>query len=253
LSYISGSPEAGIGIALQHGMIWGITGYDYPGRRRTPRPVAKRVGLALSILFVVGACEADLTGGGSGGSGGSGSGGSGGKAGSGGSGGSGSDGAAGSGGAGGSGGAAGSDAGSGPDTGPDAAAGDPDLQFCIDEINRYRAMLSKPPYTRSSVLDTFAAAGAKMDGTAHSPHKHFMTTGGGGVAFAENEIPWWPLASYGSIREIIRKGLASMWAEGPGSGSAHGHYTNMSSSMYTTAGCGVYVNGGEVTATQDFK
>lgn len=43
-----------------------------------------------------------------------------------------------------------------------------------------------------------------------------------------------------------------MWAEGPGPDSEHGHYNNMADDVYTRVGCGLFVNGDEVTVTQDF-
>jgi hypothetical protein len=46
---------------------------------------------------------------------------------------------------------------------------------------------------------------------------------------------------------VIQQGLAMMWAEGPGGG----HYENMRGS-YTQLGCGVFVNGNEITVVQDF-
>ena len=44
-----------------------------------------------------------------------------------------------------------------------------------------------------------------------------------------------------------------MFEEGPGEGSAHGHYTNMVNSSYTAASCGFFVMpDGSVWAVQDF-
>lgn len=129
------------------------------------------------------------------------------------------------------------------------AAGEADLVYCVDETNRYRAMVAAPPLGRSAGLEAYAAEGARLDGTSHTPHGHFISTGGGGVAFAENEIPWWKLKSGPTVRDIIRKGLALMWAEGPGGG----HYENIIG-PYLELGCGVFVSGaGEVTVVQDFR
>ncbi len=44
------------------------------------------------------------------------------------------------------------------------------------------------------------------------------------------------------------QGLAGMWAEGPGGG----HYENMRG-PYTEVGCGVFVNGVDITVVQDFR
>ncbi len=123
------------------------------------------------------------------------------------------------------------------------------LAFCVDEINTYRARAKKPALQRSPELESFAADGAKSDAAARQPHHHFSR-----VAYphpyremGENEIPWWPRAQYGSVEEIIRAGLAGMWAEGPGGG----HYENLVG-KFTQVGCGIHVAGDEVTVTMDF-
>ncbi len=108
-----------------------------------------------------------------------------------------------------------------------------------------------PPYTRSSSLEQFAATGAEDDGQSGEAHGHFVaTSGGNGIAFAENEVPGWPEDQYGSVADVIDQGLQMMWAEGPGGG----HYDNMASTQYTQAGCGTYVTpDGSVWVTIDFR
>lgn len=123
-----------------------------------------------------------------------------------------------------------------------------DLAFCVQETNRYRAMVGDRSVTESAALETYAADGARIDATAQTPHSHFLSTNGGGVAFAENEIPWWPLASYGTVQAVMQQGLAMMWAEGP----SGGHYQNLVG-PYTETGCGVYLANGAITVTQDFR
>ena len=46
-----------------------------------------------------------------------------------------------------------------------------------------------------------------------------------------------------------------MWNEGPGSDfNTHGHYINMSSTMYKQVACGFYTTAaGKIWAVQDFK
>lgn len=120
--------------------------------------------------------------------------------------------------------------------------------FCVEEVNRFRTTVGAPPLTRSSRIDEFSTDAAKVDGEAHVAHTYFrQTNGGNGTARAENQIPWWKASQYGSVRTIIRQGLATMWAEGPG-GS---HYENMKGS-YTEMGCGFFIANGEVTVSQDF-
>lgn len=123
-----------------------------------------------------------------------------------------------------------------------------DLRFCVEETNRYRASVGVGALSQSSALESYAATGARVDGVAHAGHSHFNSTNGGGVALAENLIPWWPLADYGTVQEVMRQGLAKMWAEGPGGP----HYQNMAG-RYTQVGCGVYIGNGEITVVQDLR
>lgn len=120
-----------------------------------------------------------------------------------------------------------------------------DLQFCTDEINRYRAIAGQPLLTRSNSLDSFAAEAARHDATAGVPHLLFTNTNGGGVARAETELLQW--RNY-AVRDVIRHGLAGMWAAGP----AGEHYPILVG-PYNEVGCGVFVNGREVSVTQDFR
>lgn len=139
------------------------------------------------------------------------------------------------------------------DTGASMDAGSvdgSDLQHCVDVINPYRAKVGAPALTRSSALEAFAAEGALSDSKTGEAHGHFMATSGGDVAFAENEIPGWPLADYGSLRVVIDQGLQMMWDEGPGGG----HHDNMASREYTQVGCGSHVTAsGDVWVVQDFR
>jgi uncharacterized protein YkwD len=123
-----------------------------------------------------------------------------------------------------------------------------ELQLCVDETNRYRAKLRLRPLKRSAELERCAAEGARSDHATRSPHGHFVDTQGCGIAFAENEIPRWPLDYAGSVPDTIRKGIADMWGEGPGGG----HYENIRGA-YTELGCGIYVDGNSVTVVQDYR
>ncbi len=132
-----------------------------------------------------------------------------------------------------------------------AAPGDKDegdLDLCVRETNRYRRKLGLPQLRRSPELEACAAEGARSDHASGSPHGHFVSTSGCGIAFAENEIPRWPLDYAGSVTETIKKGIADMWAEGPGGG----HYENMRG-QYSELGCGIYVDGSSVTVVQDYR
>jgi uncharacterized protein YkwD len=120
-----------------------------------------------------------------------------------------------------------------------------DLEFCVRETNRYRATLGLPPLVRSSVLEAYAAAGARQDGLAHRAHLHYKSANLAAKGIAENELPWWPGPS---VRSVIKTGLAAMWAEGAGGG----HYENIRG-PYSRLGCGVFVNGNEITVVQNFQ
>ncbi len=120
-----------------------------------------------------------------------------------------------------------------------------ELKYCVDEINRLRATVGRPPLQRSVALEAFALTAAERDGTLHTAHYHFRATNGDGIAAAETEILWWRGFS---VKLVVQKGLAQMWDVGPG-----GEHYDIIAGAYTEVGCGVFVNGEEVTAAQDFR
>jgi hypothetical protein len=144
---------------------------------------------------------------------------------------------------------------------PDAAPGSPDAApgagmyaveaaFCVDETNRLRAVDGKPPVARSQALEDYAMEGAEFDfnAPASPPHPHFQMTGGGGIAFAENECPHqlgWNIM--GDVRNTVAECIAAFYGEGPGGG----HYDNMMGA-WGSMGCGIYVVGTDITIVQDF-
>lgn len=137
---------------------------------------------------------------------------------------------------------------------PSSLSGDPAriaaaVTACIDQVNALRASVGDPPLSRSARIDAFSAEAAQVDGEAHQAHKHFLATNGGqGTAVAENMIPWWKVSDYGSVQNVVRKGIQTMWDAGP---SGY-HYVNMRGG-YTEMGCGIAVINGEVTVSQDFR
>jgi hypothetical protein len=139
----------------------------------------------------------------------------------------------------------------GADASPAAATA---KQFCVSETNRYRAMNGKPALTESAPLEAYADTGAMVDFSS-SPHNHFSTTSGGGIAFAENECPVqgnWMLPAGGDLKATIGNCVAAFYAEGPGADYAtHGHYINMMGN-YASLGCGVYQMGTGLTIVQDY-
>ena len=124
---------------------------------------------------------------------------------------------------------------------------DEELQRCVELVNQYRATIKRTPLKRSAALEAFAAKAAANDGVAHVGHQYFRRTRGGGISFAENSIPWWPMASVGGVRGALEQGLQMMWDEGP----SGGHYRNMAAHR-SEVGCGIFVNLGEVTIVQEF-
>ena len=121
-----------------------------------------------------------------------------------------------------------------------------DHQYCVDVVNRYRAMIGRAPLERATELEAFADEGAEEDTRTGWPHGHFSSNTGSG-AWAENEIPSWP-GDEGSVRDVIDEGTEMMWNEGPGGG----HYENIIGD-FTGVACGIYFGGGVVTIVQDFR
>ena len=123
-----------------------------------------------------------------------------------------------------------------------------DALYCVAEINKYRTAAGLPAFEHMQALEDFGHEAARVDGEAHEFHKHFYATGGGGVSRAQNEIPWWSLSRYGSVREIVRQGIKMQWDEGPGGY----HYETLFGS-YKYVGCGIANVNGEITVTHDFR
>lgn len=145
----------------------------------------------------------------------------------------------------------GSDPGSDPGSGSDNPANETAKQFCVSETNRYRQMDGHgPDLTESSQLEAYADAGAMHDFST-SPHDHFISTNGGGFAFAENECPQqgnWNLSfGNGDVKMTVGACVQAFYEEGPGGG----HYENMMGN-YGTLGCGIYIEGQKLTIVQDY-
>ena len=131
----------------------------------------------------------------------------------------------------------------------DSPAYSAEMSLCVQVTNEYRARVGKSPLRRSSVLEEYATAAARTDGTVKIAHHHARTTNlGNYTSKAENAILWWSLRYYGTVERIVRRGLEDMWKQGEG-GS---HYRNLVGS-FTEVGCGVFVNGDEVTVVQAFR
>jgi uncharacterized protein YkwD len=124
-----------------------------------------------------------------------------------------------------------------------------ELAFCVDEVNRLRNTVGKPPLERSAALERYAATAVRIDAEAHKAHGYFESSHyGDGLVRGENEALLWSLSAIGSVRDVIGRSLAQMWEEGPG---GH-HYTNMTG-PYTQLGCGIHVKGDSVSVAQAFR
>jgi uncharacterized protein YkwD len=121
--------------------------------------------------------------------------------------------------------------------------------LCVSITNAYRASAGRTALTRTERLETYAAEAARHDGMLRQAHQYVNATNfGNGLVRAENELLWWPLSTYGTVRRIVEEGLAQMWNEAPG-GSHRGNILG----DYTEVGCGVFVNNGDVTLAQAFR
>lgn len=120
---------------------------------------------------------------------------------------------------------------------------------CVSETNRLREMNGKPALAHSPELEAYADEGAMIDFGSQA-HSHFTSTGGGGIAFAENECPQqgnWRLPPGGDMSALVVQCIAAFYDEGPGGG----HYDNMMSNN-TKLGCGIYQVDTRVTIVQDY-
>lgn len=127
----------------------------------------------------------------------------------------------------------------------DTASLSANLQFCADEINRYRASVGLASLTRSDELERYAAEAIRSDAGEGVPHLFFTNSNGGGVTKAETELLLWK--NY-SVHAVIERGLAGMWTVG-----ASGAHYGIIVGPYAEVGCGVFVNGSEVSVAQEYR
>jgi len=115
---------------------------------------------------------------------------------------------------------------------------------CVAYINSLRATKGLPALARWEDKESCANGQAQSDSESGTAHGAF----GKCKEHAQDECPGWP-----SLGSIVPGCLDMMWAEGPGSGDAHGHYNNMTSTSYSQVACGFYTtSSGETWAVQDF-
>ena len=116
--------------------------------------------------------------------------------------------------------------------------------LCVQRINEYRARVGAAPVVRRADAEACGDAQARSDGAARTAHGSF----GQCRERAQNECPGWG----GSTNEAIDGCIAMMFAEGPGAGPAHGHYTNMTDAKYRGVACGMAEVNGKLWVVQNF-
>jgi hypothetical protein len=127
-------------------------------------------------------------------------------------------------------------------TSPSSSAPNPDLAFCVAEINRYRALANQPAVNASPALDASAAEAAYSDATSNHPHEWQQTH-----RFVAMEDFRAPL--FGNVQDTIGRAWNLFWHAGPG----WPDYDAMTSDKVREVGCGVYVSPGEVTTVALFR
>lgn len=146
-------------------------------------------------------------------------------------------------------------------------------QFCVDYINMYRATMSLPALARETHdKEMCSDMGAMQDAVANAPHGSagmcFM--GGGYYGAGQNTCPSLPVGGFGSatLMDALKRCLDQMWGEGPppdgttvqqciddhaGCFQMHGHWINMTQTMYKSVSCGFYMKAdGSYWGNQDY-
>jgi hypothetical protein len=129
----------------------------------------------------------------------------------------------------------------------DAAAGaakdpyDAARDACVSAVNHYRALVGAAPLARYRAKEPCADAQATND-AAHGV-AHYAYTHGAPSCIEDNVIDRQNecLAWFGPPAKTAADCVATMYAEGPGTGAAHGHYTTMTNAQLTRLSCGFSV------------
>jgi Cysteine-rich secretory protein family len=134
---------------------------------------------------------------------------------------------------------------------PAFAAGDADLQTCINLINAKRATLKLAPLARWQAGESEVAAEVAADAKNGTPHGAIREAYKQHFYAAQNECQ----NSRPDMPAMIQTCIDDMWAEGPDNhdGQTHGHYENMVSPDYSAVACGfALAPNGELWSAQDF-
>lgn len=135
-------------------------------------------------------------------------------------------------------------------------------QLCVDEINRYRALVNAPPVVRATDREACSDRGAQADGDSGRAHGSAMS--GVCPAGAQNTCPGWPVggrSGNADVASALKGCLKMMWEEGPPPSASctgacyqqHGHYLNMSARGTKRVACGFYrMKNGNYWMNQNF-
>jgi len=118
-------------------------------------------------------------------------------------------------------------------------------QLCVARTNDYRARGGLAPLVRRADREGCGDAEARSDSVTRTAHGAFGQCG----ERSQNECPGWA----GAPEQVIERCLAMMFAEGPGAGPEHGHYTNMMDRGVRGVACGMFSTpSGELWVVQNF-
>jgi hypothetical protein len=135
---------------------------------------------------------------------------------------------------------------SGSEAGPDA--GPVDIhQFCLDEVNKHRAVAGVGALTRWTANESCVDGQAMADFVAGRSHSNFNAcTETGSTACTD-----WPGTDrQGTVRDCIQ----TFWDEGPGDFATHSNYVTLVKPSFTKVACGIYMTpGGRLWADLAFQ
>ena len=120
-----------------------------------------------------------------------------------------------------------------------------DLAFCVSETNRHRTSVGVGALAQAADLEAFALAAARADHASGVAHDYFSANATG--LASENMVLRSPLS--GNVGSLITAALAAFWAEGPGGV----HHDNMRDPRWRRVGCGIHIEGDQVTLAQEFR
>lgn len=136
----------------------------------------------------------------------------------------------------------------------------------LDDINMYRATLAIAPLALDQQISAFALAGSQQLSQDHSPHAHFIAAGNNGTLWTsgfksmagenQGDPNGWTVLNQNPVTNELMQIDAiqkAMFAEGPGTGQAHGHYMNMMNAKFKRVGIGLLEVNNKLYLTNDFS